>query len=270
MKRENVLFVLSTIFLVACGSPNTYYEDAIIKEGYIPYSAPLASAGVGTIIQGGPDSLRVKTRPERCFPNYTGTKTPSPTYLRWVTETNLPSSYKNFQLGFGADLGSILAAGNPLVSLNLGYDKAQNVQIEFEGATVEYLDEAALYYYYVAQMEEICHDFLSESPFVLQALRIEKMKFSFFNRSGVKIQLSPGNIGDIMNIGLGVNWSIEQGQSLVVKSPKYIGYQVGFMDETRKGRIGWYAHKTKGNNFDFQQVKSLVPVPIGNVDKYLD
>jgi hypothetical protein len=268
--KVKVLTLAVSLLAVACGEPQNYYEEAIIKEGYIPYKSPLASAGVGTIIQGGPSSLRVKTRPERCFPNYTGKAKPTPTFLRWVTETALPSSYKSFQLGFGADLGSILAAGNPLVSLNLNYDKAQNVQIEFEGATVEYLDEASLYYYYLGQMEEICHEFLRESPFVLQALRIEKMKFSFFNKSGVKIGLSPGMIGNVMNIGVGVNWSIESGQSLVVKSPKYIGYQVGFMDSQRKGRIGGFANKTKDNKFDFQQVQSLVPVPDGSNDKYLD
>ncbi len=270
MKNNIKILVLglSAVMLTACGSPESYYEDAIIKEGYIPYTTPLASAGVGTIVQGGPEAMRVITRPERCFPNHIGSQIP--THLRWVTDTNLPSSYKNFELGFGVDLGNILAAGNPLVSLNLGYEKAQNVQIEFSGATVEYLDEAALYYYYIGQMEEICHEFLKESPFILQSLRIEKMKFSFYNRSGVKINLSPGNVGNMMNIGVGVNWSIESGQSLVVNSPKYIGYQVGFMDGDRDGRIGWYAHKAKSGQFDFKQVQSMVPTPQPKaVDQYM-
>lgn len=267
------LLGLSSLILTACGSPDSYYEEAIIKEGYIPYTTPLASAGVGTIVQGGPEAMRVKTRPERCFPNYTGGNNPVATYLRWVTDTNLPSSYQNFELGFGVDLADILAAGNPLVSLNLGYNKAQTVQIQFEGASVEYLDEAALYYYYIGQMEEVCHEFLKEAPFVLQSLRIEKMKFSFMNKSGVSIELSPGNIGSVMNIGVGVRWGIEDGQTLVVDSPKYIGYQVGFMDGERAGRIGHYAYKAKGHKFDFQPVQSLVPVPqssSGNNNQYLD
>ncbi|MCB9027323.1 MAG: hypothetical protein H6625_13460 [Bdellovibrionaceae bacterium] len=269
MKKENKIILLGIMvsLITACGSPDSYYEDAIKKEGYIPFSTPLASAGVGTIIQGGPEALRVTTRPERCFPNHMGPNVP--TQLRWVTDTNLPSSYESFQLGFGVDLANILAAGNPLVNLNLGYNQAKNVKIEFDGASIEYLDEAALYYYYLSQMGELCREFLKDSPFILQALRIEKMKFSFFNSSGVQISLSPGTIGQIMSIGTGVKWSIEKGQSLSINSPKYIGYQVGFMNDVRPGRIGWYAYKTKNNEFDFQEVKSLVPVNLGSKEQYL-
>lgn len=254
--------------LTACGSPESYFEDAIIKEGYIPYSMPMSSAGVGTIIQGGPEAMRVITRPDRCFPNYMGPNVP--TGLRWTTETALPSTYESFQLGFGADLKGIMSVGNPLANLNLGYTKAKNVQIEFEGATVEFLDEWSLYHYYINQMEEVCHEFLNDMPFVLQALRIEKMKFTFYNSSGVQISLSPGMIGDIMNIGVGVNWKIENRQSLIIDSPKYIGYQVGFMNELNPGRIGWYAHKVKKDQFDFKQVGGSVPIPgDGSRDNYM-
>ena len=264
-----ILLGLSSLILTACGSPESYYEDAIKKEGYIPFASPIASAGVGTIVQGGPDAMRVKTRPERCFPNYINNDQDA-TYLRWVTETSLPSSYQNFELGFGADLGGILSAGNPLVNLNFGYNKADQVSIQFEGATIEYLDEAAFYYYYLGEMEEVCREFLEESPFILQALRIEKMKFTFKSKRGTSINLSPGMIGDIMNIGFGVDWNIEKGKTLVVDSPKYIGYQVGFMDPMREGRIGWYANKVKNGNFDYKAVQSLVPVPDGKTDQYMD
>ena len=262
----NVLFFVG-VLLTACAPPENYFDEAVKKEGYIPYSTPLASVGVGTIIQGGPQTLRVTTRPERCFPNFMDPNVP--THLRWVTETQLPNSYESFHLGFGADLADILSAGNPLVNLNLGYNHAKNVKIEFEGASIEYLDEAAFYYYYIAAMEEICHEFLRETPFILQALRIEKMKFTFYNNSGLEIRLSPGMVSNIVKIGAGVNWRIEKGQELSINSPKYIGYQVGFMDDTRPGRIGWYAFKTQNNEFEFQQVRSLVPVKRGQKEQYL-
>ncbi|MCB0356989.1 MAG: hypothetical protein KDD40_08285 [Bdellovibrionales bacterium] len=261
MKKTIQLFIyiMAAGMISACGSPESYFEDAIKKEGYIPYATPMASAGVGTIVQGGPEAMGIITRPEKCFPNYMGPNVP--TGLRWTTDTDLPSSYESFQLGFGVDLNGIMAAGNPLANINLSYNKAKTVQIEFSGASIEFMDQAALYYYYFTQMEEVCHEFLKDSPFISQALRIEKMKFTFYNSSGVSIGLSQGMIGSIMNIGAGVNWKIENRQSLIIDTPKYIGYQVGFMDESRPGRIGWYAYKTKKGEFDFKQVGSSVPVP---------
>ena len=65
-----------------------------------------------------------------------------------------------------------------------------------------------------------------------------------------------------MSIGLGVDWAIEKGKSLVIDSPKYIGYQVGFMDPDRDGRIGWLASTASGGDFDYNPVQDVVPVPL--------
>ncbi len=261
MLNKNLIKILSLgfgLFLAACGSPKDEFKKVIKDEGYIPYNTPLESAGVGTIIQGKPSAMHVATRPERCFPN----RSPegNETGLRWMTKTNLPSVYKDFKVDFGVDLSDILTPGNPLVNLNLSYSRAKKVEVKFDGASIEYLDEFNFYYYYNLLMTDYCKDLLKSSPFIVQALQIEKMSFKFYEANGVGIELSPGMLGDVMKIGTGVNWKIENTYELVIDTPKYIGYQVGFMDADTPGKIGFLANELKGDAYKYVQIDQ-VPVP---------
>ena len=257
--------------LAACGSPKDEYFKAIEDQGYIPYVTPLDSAGVGTIIKGKPEAMRVATRPERCFPNYS--REGNETELRWVAKTKLPSVYKRFQMSVEGGLNDMLAGGNFILSLEASFERDRQVEITFDGASIEYLDEYNLYYYYNYEMNGFCKELLSETPFILQALRIEKMSFRFMESSGANVRLSPGMVGDLLQIGVGTNWKIKNNLELVIESPKYIGYQVGFLDPNGPGKIAYLAHKlTKNGDFDYEQVSGGVPIPVKpnpDQDQYL-
>ena len=253
LSKKSAILLGLAFLLSACGSPKGYFDSVIKEQGYIPYSTPLGLAGVGTIVKGNPEALHVAAEPHRCFQDFT--EDFRPTHLRWVTATDLPSTYEDVNIGFGADLSQILVMGNPLVSLNLGFEYAKNVNIKFEGATIEYLDEVMFRDYYLNKMSATCKQFLNSYPFITQALRIEKMTFTFFTKQGVAIELSPGMLGQIMNIGFGVNWSISKNYSLVIETPKYIGYHVGIMgQDTFDGFIVGQAHRVKNGKFDFEDV----------------
>ncbi len=245
-------FVCLTMMLTACGNAQNFLDGIIEDKGYIPYNLPMASAGVGTIIKGSPSALNVVAHPQSCFPDKIGSQK---TQLRWLSETDLPYINKKMEFGFNTDLSSLLMLGSPLINLNLGYEFAKKVELEFEGAAIEMLDQVRFFDHY-SRMPDVCKLFVENYPIITQALRVNKMKFSFYNAQGVKIKLSPGMIGEIVNIGAGVNWSIENQYTLNINTPKYIGYQVSQMGKMdAQGAILRYHASELNRKNDFKWVQ---------------
>lgn len=242
-----------SLMLTACGSPENFLNGIIEDKGFIPYNSPMSSAGVGTILKGSPQALNIAAHPQSCFPD---TLNGDQTHLRWLSETDLPHLNKKVKFGFGAELSSLLLMGTPLVSLNLGFQYAKNVELEFEGAAIEMLDQVRFFDHYF-RVSDTCRLFLDSYPFITQALRVNKMKFTFYTSSGAKIGLTPDMVGDVVNIGLGVDWSIENNYVLTINTPKYIGYQVSKLGgaDTNGGIIRFHAHQlTRKGEFDWQAV----------------
>ena len=106
-------------------------------------------------------------------------------------------------------------------------------------------------------MNEACQQMLQTSPFIVQTLKINKMTFSFKDSYGAKVKLTPGVIGDMLNIGAGVEWEMKNDYELQIKTPKYIGYQLGQLDTSAPGYIGKYARTTdRKGNFIFETAKN--------------
>lgn len=243
--------VCLSLTLTACGSPEEFLSGIIEDKGYIPYNTPMASTGVGTILKGSPQALNVAAFPQTCFPDFMDGQF---TRLRWLSETDLPHLNKKVNFSFGAELSSLMILGTPLASLNLGFKNAKKVELEFEGAAIEMLDQVRLFDHY-NRTTDTCRLFMENYPIITQALRVNKMKFTFYTDRGVKIGLAPGMIGDIVNIGLGVDWSIENNYTLTINTPKYIGYQVSQMGsaDTNGALLRYHAHKlNRKGDWDWQ------------------
>lgn len=248
--KSKLILLLSAYFLIGCGSPKKEFWNFIQDKNYIPYATPLGEAGVGTIVKGNAKNLRLAVKPQRCLPDMVNG---IPTNLRWAQETVLPSEYSNFEVGFKVDLSPLTYAANPLLQFNMSYGQAKFVNIQFEGATIESLEEVPFGAYYKNYMSDECIQFIESYPFIVQALKIEKMKFEFKTKNQGSIYINPGNISDIVNIGAGVSWKIEKGTSLVVDTPKYIGYQVAKLSRSDNGMINRYATKIdKKGEFQFE------------------
>lgn len=250
--RLGVLTCLS-LTLTACGDPQSFLNGIIEDKGYIPYNSPMASTGVGTILKGSAQAMNVAAFPQSCFPD---TINGQFTQLRWLSETDLPHLNKKVNFSFGTELSSLMVLGTPVASLNLGFKHAKKVELEFEGAAIEMLDQVRFFDHY-NRTTDTCRVFLDNYPFITQALRVNKMKFTFYTEKGVKIGLAPGMIGDIVNIGLGVDWSVEDGYTLNINTPKFIGYQVSKLGgaDTNGAFIRWHAHKLdRKGEWDWQSV----------------
>ena len=264
--KNTILLGLSLAALSSCGSPEKFFEKVIAEQGYIAYSTPLSSAGVGTIIQGSPDAMNVVAHPQRCFPDQVGN---TQTGLRWQADTDLPNIYRNFDIGFGGIFSQLLSVGNLLASLNIGFNLAQAVNVEFDGASVEYLDQIAFIENY-GLISDTCQMVLESQPFILQALRVKKMKFQFYQQNGLKLGLTPEIVAEMMGFGLDVEWDIKENYTLEISTPKYIGYQVGLIGEHSPGIVQQYAYElTRKRKFDFQDTdlggRSRKPVAIQRI-----
>lgn len=216
-------FLLFSSFLVltSCGSPRSYLDKTIIDKNFIPFQLPLESTRVGTMLKGDNNSMYVVARPERCFPDLPGDQA-----LRWLQKTDLPNEHKKMELKFGAEANDALIGGNKLLEFKLEAAFVKNVQLSFEGATVEFLDEWAFEDYWNSGMSSRCKTKLQEYPFIVQGLRVDKMSFQFYNAAGALINLS-ANLDKIVNIGIDASWKIENSYTLTIDTPKYIGYRMG-------------------------------------------
>jgi hypothetical protein len=241
------------VLFFGCQEPRSYLDQVIQAESFIPFELPMASTRVGTILRGNNKEMYLVARPERCFPDL-----PDEQSLRWTQTTNLPDEDKKIQVGFNTDLNAVLGTGNPTVTLKASATYVKTVQIEFTNASVEFLDEMSFYDYYDHGMSDDCKSALSRYPFIGQGLRIESMKFTFQDSLGGNIDLT-GKLSDIVDISAGVNWSLADNYTLVIDSPKYIGYRMAKLSPGQGGPAIAYATSTdKDGAWLFHDVESAL------------
>jgi len=243
--------LIGLIFLLAmpgCKTPQKAYFQTIQNLGVIPFRNPVSSLATGTPLRGQPGNVMAIANPTRCFPDVLKGK---PTKLRWASDIIIPPTYKKMMFTFDANFNSLMAVGTPGVQFNLSGTKVQNVELEIQEAQIEMIDQLALKDFYASGMSDSCKEMLVNYPFILEALRVNKMSFSFFDAFGGKFSLTSANIGEFALFGGNVQWYIEQGSKLVVVTPKYIGYKLaqlrcedeGFVNvtssEVKKGEYVW-------------------------------
>ena len=84
---------------------------------------------------------------------------------------------------------------------------------------------------------------------VIQAIKVDELVFKFTKKKGVYMKLDLGSIGEIVDFGPDVNWQIQDSVELHIKSPKYIGYQLGRLRNKDNGVSLVRATETNFNNF---------------------
>lgn len=222
-----ILPLIYCLFLSACGSPQSYFETFIEGKNFIPFKLPMSSTRVGTILRGNNSELYLVAKPETCFPDLDQSAS-----LRWIQSTDLPSQYSHLQIEFSAGLNSILNLGNALIRLNGSAKFVKTVDLDFEGATIEYLDESAFFNYLQNGMTNSCQSLLNEYAFIGQALRIESMRFIFRDEKGASIDLEV-RLDEIADIAVDARWNIENRYTLVIESPKFIGYRMAKLKDNK-------------------------------------
>lgn len=162
-----------------------------------------------------------------------------------------------------SDVNEAVEGENPppqTIDLGIHYQKVKKVFMSFEGAEVEYLDTIALSRFYNNDMTEVCKDYLEHVGFITQALKVQKLKFSFQSESNGLIDLSLMNLGEIIQLDPRFEWKIVKKVYLEFSSPRYIGYQLGRLKRDDKGMALLRASDIKGDQFKFKPVGYFLPL----------
>jgi hypothetical protein len=224
LKRISSLILLSTL-LTAC-SPRSFLDKVIKDKGFIPFELPMPSTRVGTVLRGNNNELYLVAKPETCMP-----ETFEGQALRWIQPTDLPNEYKKVDIGFTAEIVPIFGIGNGVINFKpkVGVNYAKTVSVEFKNPSVEFLDEFAFKSYYQRGANADCKELLKNNAFIGQGLRVEEMKFQFKDKLGASVNLTV-NLGYLVDISPGVKWQIENEYTLVISTPKYIGYRMAQLE----------------------------------------
>lgn len=243
--------IMATLLLVACNDGRKFLDAAIQSKMFIPYELPMPSTRVGTVFRGNSKAMYLVARPEKCFPDLSADQA-----LRWVQATTLPDQYRKVEFGFDVSANPALNMGSETLSLKANIKYVKTVSLEFTGASVEFLEESSFMDYYKNSMSAACKSLVNQYPFVGQGLRVESMRFQFKDEFGGAINLS-ATLPQIVDIAAGVNWHIENHYTLIIDSPKYIGYRMAKLGSNPKGQTEiFYATSTdKKGNWNFRSVE---------------
>ena len=251
-------FVLAILFLTvpalnASANPLNFLKREIKKTGYILYRTPLSSAGTGTLVGGSPRAMSIVADPQTCFPDLVNGH---PMTFRKVEDTNLGSIHRrtSFEGKAVVDLLKFMNTANSIFIIKAGIDSIQSVDLELEGAKIEYIDTVLLQDFYQNHMSVSCKKILNSVGFIIQALRVNKMKYTFKDQTGANINLSTQGISQYFDLNVDVGYHIENDYTLVIDSPKYIGYQLGRLREDDQGVALYRSYKTSLNRYLFQSI----------------
>jgi hypothetical protein len=253
MKFSFLILFLILPSLTASANPLTFLKREIKKDGYILYRTPLSSAGTGTLVGGSPKAMSIVADPQTCFPDMVNGQ---PIPFRKVEDTNLGTIHQktSFEGKAVVDLLKFMNTANSVFVIKAGVDAIQSVDLEFDGAKIEYIDTVLLQDFYQNHMSVSCKKILNSVGFIIQALRVNKMKYTFKNKTGALINLSTEGISQYFDLNLDVGYHIENDYTLVIDTPKYIGYQLGRLREDDQGVALYRSYKTFMNRYVFKSI----------------
>lgn len=254
MKIQKLLLLsVVALTLISCGNPVKILKKEINKAGYILYQNPIEEAGTGTLIGGPPSHMMYVAHPQTCFPD---DAFEAGFELRKRDRVVLPSIAKKITTEgkVNAELIDVLGAGSSPIGIGVGFDLVKTIELQFKDVTVEYLDSILLKSFYDNGMDEVCKEFLNQTGFIIQALRVGEMRFEFTSNSGSKIELSGPVIEQILNLGVDVGWRVENRYTLIIETPKYIGFQLGQLKEIDNGMALYRAATVKKDKYVFESI----------------
>lgn len=240
------LLTFSLSMLAACQpiskDPNAAL-DALVKDfGYIGFQNPLSNTTTGTLIAGRPSAVAFVAPANDCFD--------TEAIQRYTDFTNYSRVYK---YTFQGSLG-FLASGNPIVSAGLGIKNDMLVEIEISGLTTEYMSSIDVTDWYQSGMSDTCKSYLDDVGFIIQALKADKLKISFRSKKGTQINVNADNISQYLGFNVGTNWDIEDSTTIVITTPKYVGYQLGRLRLEDDGRTLYRAMSVKDDKYLFESI----------------
>ena len=228
-------------------------KKEIKNYGYIPMTTPLQLSGTGTLIAGPPQAFSIVAPPEECFPSEIKGK---PSNFRFVDYSTLPTKIKNITASGKAkiDLIEIAALGGVPIGIGGQFDRVETVGLEMQGVQIEYMNGPKITEYYLYGMSELCKIYLDFSGFIFQAIKVEKLIYTFYGRQGEKIELETGILEEIVELGLDVEYEIQNQAELIINTPTYLGYQLGSLRFEDYGLSIYRATKATKNKWRWENL----------------
>ena len=235
----NTRYALLALLLTdGCANPLFDLNSTIQKFGYIPYTTPLEYAGTGTLVSGDAAHLEILASPDSCFPE-TVDINGTPTLLRSIDNTTLPTQSET----------------------TANIQDLQSFTFSFTGAHIEYINAITLQSYY-ASMNSACKSYLNLVGFIIQAVRVDSMSFTFYQKDDSAVSLDLEKVQEYLDLSAAVAWHIQDNYTLVIDSPKYIGYQLGTLRPEDDGISLYRATSTIFNQFIFKKI-TTIPLDTG-------
>ncbi len=238
--------------LVGCGNkqPEDYLRADLLKLGFIPFEAPIAEAGTGTLVGASAKDMNIYAPPQRCFPDV-DPQTQKNTDLRVLAAIDLPSRTSSYKVTGNARIGLVDALGKGTAPVKAGvqFDKAQAIEFSYSAPKREYIDAIKLISFYRTSMpgnymdpkteaiQNDCKDALDHLGYIREALMVDGMSFKFYSSNGGAIDLTVVDPNTLLEFGFGTTWQVSEKYELKVTTKKYIGYKMG---QIRKGNGGSY------------------------------
>lgn len=246
-------FILIAGLFACSDGPMDFFNRQMQEYGYIAYQTPLQFAGTGTLVGGRPDALSIIAHPQTCFPSEVGGVR---TGLRQRDESTLPTTHETITVEGGAsvELFKALRVGSPSISAGTRLKEVSAIELSFNGVHIEYIDAIRLAEFYRQSLSDICKDYLDQVGFIIQAIRVDQMEFKFFKKDEGRIAITADNIEEFVDISADTSWHIERSGSLVINTPKYVGYQLGSLKREDQGLVLQRATTTRFNRFIFEPI----------------
>jgi len=245
--------------------PEDYLRADLLKLGFIPYEAPIAEAGTGTLVGNSPKDMNIYAGPQRCFPDMDA-QTERKTDIRHVVAIDLPSKTSTYRVSGNARIGLVdaLGKGNAPVKAGVQFDKAQTIEFSYSAPKREYLDAVKLISFYRNSMPEdyfdvktgtvknACKEALDRLGYIREALMVDGMSFKFYSSNGGAIDLTAIDPNTLLEFGFGTTWQVSQKYELKVTTKKYIGYRMGQLKRENDGLSFCSANTVKNDKYELK------------------
>jgi hypothetical protein len=219
--RNLSLYIVSLSLIASCNNPEKHYNNVIEDAGYISYKTPVSDTLPGALFsESTPDNLIFAGMHDECFPE---------DHLRHLRKTDIPQSLKKVSFSSSLDTGFFDEVGNEIFKLNYDSSLVKEVKLEMKGVTFEGMSFRRLARYFDSGMDFYCQeDLLSgDFTFVLGGMRVESLEFSFKNNANSSLKLTSEKLKELIDLDSDTSWEIRNDYTLVVNTPKYIGYHMG-------------------------------------------
>lgn len=252
INRYRSVFLTGVMALAFSGcSPLKFLYEEIRSLGFLEFRTPMADAGTGTLVGGKrSDDLFVVADGKTCFPDSSG--------LRRTKAADLPSrKYEvEFEGSAKADIFKFLESGNGAVTAGVNFDHVSSVHLQMSDVHVEFIDSVELTRFYREHIDDVCVEWLNHTAFVVEALYVGEMAFEMKSKDGGKIDLEADIPDAYIKVAADAKWEIRDKSTLVIKTPKYVGYKLGRLTVSDDGMslhransldlLGYYGWKEVG------------------------